>query len=41
MIQDLGYGDQLGEDPDDDARRFRRTANGVTLVTRQMLERLR
>ena len=30
----------IGEDPEEDARRFRRTANGVTLVTRQMLERL-
>lgn len=31
----------IGEDAGDDARRFRRTDNGVTLVTRQMLERLR
>lgn len=30
----------IGEDPDDDSRRFRRTANGITLVTRQMLDRL-
>jgi len=30
----------IGEDPDDDARRFLRTASGVTLVTRAMLERL-
>jgi glucose-1-phosphate adenylyltransferase len=30
----------IGEDPVEDARRFRRTANGITLVTRQMLERL-
>jgi glucose-1-phosphate adenylyltransferase len=30
----------IGEDPAEDARRFRRSANGVTLVTRQMLERL-
>ena len=31
----------IGEDPAEDARRFRRTDNGVTLVTRQMIERLR
>jgi glucose-1-phosphate adenylyltransferase len=30
----------IGENPEDDARRFRRTDNGVTLVTQQMLERL-
>jgi glucose-1-phosphate adenylyltransferase len=30
----------IGEDADEDARRFRRTENGVTLVTRQMIERL-
>ncbi len=30
----------IGEDPADDARRFYRTENGVTLVTRRMLERL-
>ena len=30
----------VGEDPDDDARRFRRTDNGITLITRQMLNRL-
>ena len=30
----------VGEDPDDDARRFRRSANGITLVTQQMLDRL-
>lgn len=30
----------IGEDPVEDARRFRRTDNGVTLVTRQMIERL-
>jgi glucose-1-phosphate adenylyltransferase len=30
----------IGEDPGDDARRFRRTDNGITLVTRQMLDRL-
>jgi glucose-1-phosphate adenylyltransferase len=31
----------IGEDQDEDARRFRRTANGVTLVTQQMINRLR
>jgi glucose-1-phosphate adenylyltransferase len=30
----------IGEDPVEDARRFRRTEHGITLVTRQMLERL-
>lgn len=30
----------IGEDPHEDARRFRRTDNGVTLVTQQMLDRL-
>ena len=30
----------IGEDPVEDARRFRRTANGITLVTRQMLDQL-
>ncbi|WP_153109163.1 glucose-1-phosphate adenylyltransferase [Propionivibrio limicola] len=30
----------IGEDPVEDARRFRRTDNGVTLVTRRMIERL-
>jgi glucose-1-phosphate adenylyltransferase len=30
----------VGEDPVDDARRFRRSENGVTLITRQMLDRL-
>ena len=30
----------IGEDPEDDARRFRRTENGITLVTQQMLNRL-
>ncbi len=28
----------IGEDPDDDAKRFHRTGDGVTLVTRGMLE---
>jgi glucose-1-phosphate adenylyltransferase len=30
----------IGEDADSDAERFERTANGVTLVTREMLNRL-
>lgn len=30
----------IGEDAQDDARRFRRTENGVTLVTQSMLDRL-
>ncbi|MBN8872436.1 MAG: glucose-1-phosphate adenylyltransferase [Rhodospirillales bacterium] len=30
----------VGEDPDEDARRFRRTENGVCLVTQPMLDRL-
>jgi glucose-1-phosphate adenylyltransferase len=30
----------IGEDPHEDARRFRRTDNGVTLVTQQMIDRL-
>jgi glucose-1-phosphate adenylyltransferase len=30
----------VGEDPADDARRFRRTAGGVTLITRGMLAKL-
>jgi glucose-1-phosphate adenylyltransferase len=30
----------VGEDPVEDARRFRRTANGITLITRHMLDRL-
>ncbi len=30
----------IGEDADDDARRFERTENGVTLVTQEMLDRL-
>jgi glucose-1-phosphate adenylyltransferase len=31
----------VGEDPLDDARRFERTEQGVTLITQQMLDRLR
>ena len=30
----------IGEDPDHDARRFYRTAAGITLVTPEMLARL-
>lgn len=30
----------VGEDPEEDARRFRRTANGVTLITADMLAKL-
>ena len=30
----------IGEDPEADARRFRRTAGGITLVTRGMLAKL-
>lgn len=30
----------VGEDPEEDARRFRRTANGVTLITAEMLAKL-
>lgn len=30
----------IGEDAEEDARRFRRTENGITLVTRQMIDRL-
>ncbi|MFN4087900.1 MAG: glucose-1-phosphate adenylyltransferase [Alphaproteobacteria bacterium] len=30
----------VGEDPEEDARRFRRTDRGVTLITRAMLDRL-
>ena len=31
----------IGEDPGEDARRFRRTENGITLVTQPMLDKLR
>lgn len=30
----------VGEDPQDDARRFRRTPGGVTLINRGMLAKL-
>nr|WP_246130899.1 glucose-1-phosphate adenylyltransferase [Nitrospirillum amazonense] len=31
----------VGEDPEEDARRFRRTANGVCLITQAMIDRLK
>jgi glucose-1-phosphate adenylyltransferase len=34
-------GTVIGEDAADDAKRFERTENGVTLVTQKMLDRLR
>ena len=34
----LPNGTVIGEDPDEDARRFRVTANGIVLVTREMLD---
>ncbi|WP_229428506.1 glucose-1-phosphate adenylyltransferase [Microvirga pudoricolor] len=30
----------VGEDPEEDARRFRRTANGICLITQPMIDRL-
>ena len=30
----------VGEDPESDAARFHRTPHGITLITRDMLERL-
>ncbi|MGB5340390.1 MAG: glucose-1-phosphate adenylyltransferase, partial [Gammaproteobacteria bacterium] len=33
----LPDGTVIGEDPDEDAQRFRVTANGIVLVTREML----
>ena len=30
----------IGEDPELDAKRFRRTANGICLVTKPMIDRL-
>ena len=30
----------VGEDPEEDARRFRRTDRGVCLITRPMIDRL-
>jgi glucose-1-phosphate adenylyltransferase len=34
-------GTVVGEDPVDDARRFERSAGGITLITQEMLDRLR
>ena len=31
---------RLGQDPELDAKRFRRTENGVTLITQPMLDKL-
>jgi glucose-1-phosphate adenylyltransferase len=31
----------VGEDPEEDASRFRRTENGVCLITQPMINRLR
>jgi glucose-1-phosphate adenylyltransferase len=36
----IPQGTIVGEDPVDDARRFERTENGVTLITQDMLDRL-
>jgi glucose-1-phosphate adenylyltransferase len=36
----ISAGMVIGEDPHEDARRFRRTDNGITLVTQQMIDRL-
>jgi glucose-1-phosphate adenylyltransferase len=30
----------VGEDPEADARRFRRTASGISLITQRMIDRL-
>jgi glucose-1-phosphate adenylyltransferase len=30
----------VGEDPDLDAKRFRRTSNGICLITQPMIDRL-
>ena len=30
----------VGEDPKEDARRFRRTDNGIVLITKPMIEKL-
>jgi glucose-1-phosphate adenylyltransferase len=30
----------IGEDPEADARRFRRTSNGITLVTQKMMDQV-
>ncbi|HMD54577.1 MAG TPA: glucose-1-phosphate adenylyltransferase, partial [Phycisphaerae bacterium] len=31
----------IGENPDDDAQRFHRTERGITLVTQEMINRIR
>ncbi len=36
----ISDGLQVGEDPVQDAKRFRRTAQGVTLITQAMLDKL-
>ena len=36
----IASGMVVGEDPTEDGRRFRRTENGITLITRAMLDRL-
>ena len=38
---DVPPGTQIGVNPEDDARRFYMSENGVTVVTRDMLSRLR
>jgi glucose-1-phosphate adenylyltransferase len=38
---DLPEGTVIGEDAELDARRFERTANGVVLVTQEMLKALK
>ena len=38
---DIPEGLVVGEDPEEDARRFRRTDNGVCLITQPMIDRLR
>jgi glucose-1-phosphate adenylyltransferase len=35
-----GHGLVVGEDPDEDARRFRRTENGICLITKPMIDEL-
>ena len=37
---DIPKGLVVGEDPEEDARRFRRTAKGICLITKPMLDRL-
>ena len=40
-IQDVPEGLVVGEDPVEDARRFRRSDNGVCLITQPMIDRLK